>query len=86
MNNFSGFSPMAKIFINFFIIHQRSDFIIHYSFLFYDAFAIGICAEFSIFSMKMPYPVVGSLIRTCVTAPTSLPFWMMGEPDTSVVK
>ena len=40
----------------------------------YDAFAIGICAALSIFSMKMPYPVVGSLMSTCVTAPTSLPF------------
>ena len=41
---------------------------------------------FSIFSIKIPYPVVGSPMRTWVTAPTSLPFWMMGEPDTSVVK
>ena len=41
---------------------------------------------FSIFSIKIPYPVVGSLISTWVTAPTSLPFWMMGEPDTSVFK
>ena len=40
----------------------------------YDAFAIGISAAFSIFSMKIPYPVVGSLMRTWVTAPTSLPF------------
>ena len=32
---------------------------------------------FSIFSMKIPYPVVGSFMRTCVTAPTSLPFWMI---------
>ena len=39
-----------------------------------------------ILSINIPYPVVGSLMRTCVTAPTSLPFWMMGEPDTSVVK
>ena len=34
----------------------------------------------SIFSMKIPYPAVGSLISTWVTAPMSLPFWMMGEP------
>ena len=27
----------------------------------------------SIFSMKIPYPLVGSLMRTCVTAPMSLP-------------
>ena len=40
----------------------------------YDAFAIGVFAAFNIFSMKMPYPVVGSLISTCVTAPPSLPF------------
>ena len=41
-------------------------------------------AASSMFSMKMPYPVVGSLTRTWVTAPTSLPSWMMGLPDTSV--
>ena len=52
----------------------------------YDTRATGICTEVSIFSIKMPYPVVGSLISTWVTAPTSLSFWMMGEPDTSVVK
>jgi len=40
----------------------------------YDAFAMGIFAEFNIFSINMPYPVVGSLMRTCVTAPTGLPF------------
>ena len=40
----------------------------------------------SIFSKKMPYPVVGSLISTCVTAPTSFPFWMMGLPDSGVLK
>ena len=51
----------------------------------YAALCIGIFAAFSIFSINIPYPVVGSFIRTCVTAPTSLPFWMMGEPDTSVV-
>ena len=47
---------------------------------------MGICAAVSIFSINMPYPAVGSFIITWVTAPTSLPFWMMGEPDTSVVK
>ena len=52
----------------------------------YDAFAIGIFAAFSIFSMKIPYPVVGSLIKTWVIAPTSLPFWMIGLPLSSVVK
>ena len=40
----------------------------------------------SIFSMKIPYPAVGSLISTWVTAPMSLPFWMTGLPLTSVVK
>ena len=40
----------------------------------YAAFGIGICAAFSIFSIKIPYPVVGSLISTWVTAPTSFPF------------
>ena len=38
------------------------------------AFAMGIFAEFNMFSINIPYPVVGSLIITCVTAPTSLPF------------
>ena len=52
----------------------------------YDAFAMGIFAAFSIFSMKIPYPVVGSLIKTWVIAPTSLPFWMIGLPLSSVVK
>ena len=59
--------------------------VLPFTIVFYDARACGICAAFSIFSMKMPYPVVGSLIITCVTAPTSFPFWIMGEPDTSVV-
>ena len=39
-----------------------------------------------ILSMNIPYPLVGSLISTWVTAPTSLPFWIMGLPDMSVVK
>ena len=30
----------------------------------YAGFAIGIFAAFSIFSMKIPYPVVGSVIST----------------------
>jgi len=42
-------------------------------------------AAFSIFSINMPYPVVGSLTRTWVSAPTSLPPRMIGLPDTSVV-
>ena len=41
--------------------------------------ASGIFA--SIFSMKIPYPVVGSPMRTCVTAPTRRPFCRIGEPD-----
>ena len=35
--------------------------------------AIFVGAAFIIFSMKIPYPVVGSLIITWVTAPISLP-------------
>ena len=35
----------------------------------------------SISSMDMPYPLVGSETRTCVTAPTSLPFCIIGLPD-----
>ena len=43
---------------------------------------LNYAAASNIFSIKMPYPVVGSLTRTWVTAPTSLPSWMMGErPD-----
>ena len=40
-------------------------------------------AASSIFSMKIPYPAVGSFTSTWVTAPTSFPSWRMGEPDTS---
>ena len=40
----------------------------------YDALTMGIFAAFNIFSMNIPYPVVGSLMRTWVTAPTILPF------------
>ena len=43
-------------------------------------------AASSIFSMKIPYPVVGSLTRTWVTAPTSFPSWMMGERVAAVDK
>ena len=39
-------------------------------------------AASNIFSIKMPYPVVGSFTSTWVTAPMSLPSWMIGEPDT----
>ena len=45
-----------------------------YNFNGYDARAKGACAALNMFSMKIPYPVVGSLIITCVTAPTGLPF------------
>ena len=51
----------------------------------YDAVFIGIALAFSMFSMNIPYPTVGSFIITCVTAPTSLPFWIIGEPLSSVV-
>ena len=37
-------------------------------------------AAASIFSMKMPYPLVGSFTRTWVTAPTSFPSWIIGLP------
>ena len=33
----------------------------------------------NIFSIKIPYPLVGSLTNTCVTAPTIRPFWTMGS-------
>ena len=50
---------------------------------FYDS---GTAMLASIFSMNIPYPVVGALIKTWVTAPMSLPSWIRGEPDRSVVK
>jgi len=59
---------------------SNRDYKVHVSFLFYDAFAMGVCAAFSIFSIKMPYPFVGSLISTWVTAPISLPSCMIGLP------
>ena len=33
-----------------------------------------------IFSINVPYPFVLSLINTCVTAPISFPFWIIGLP------
>jgi len=42
-------------------------------------------ASANIFSMNIPYPLVGSFTKTCVTAPTIRPFCRMGEPDTTVV-
>jgi len=54
----------------------------------YNEGAVGLqplhfyAAASSIFSMKIPYPVVGSLTRTWVTAPTSLPSWIIGLPLT----
>ena len=69
------------------VCYKRDNFFIYFPvLLLYDAFAIGIFAAFNIFSIKIPYPVVGSFMRTCVTAPTSLPFWIIGEPLTSVFK
>ena len=47
---------------------------------------MGASAAESIFSINIPYPVVGSFTITWVTEPTSFPSWMIGEPDTSVVK
>ena len=37
----------------------------------------------SIFSIKIPYPEVGSFTKTWVTAPISFPSCKMGLPDTS---
>ena len=54
-------------------------------FVFYAAFCIGASAAESIFSMKIPYPAVGSFTITRVTAPTSFPSWMIGLPDRCVV-
>ena len=42
-------------------------------------------ASANIFSIKIPYPLVGSFTKTCVTTPTIRPFCRMGEPDTSDV-
>ncbi len=39
----------------------------------------------NIFSMKMPYPRVGSSTKTWVTAPISFPFCSIKTPDTSVL-
>ena len=84
MNNFGRFSPIGRKTSS--IFHYSLVKRLHYSFfIFYDARACGIFAAFNIFSINIPYPVVGSFIITCVTAPTSLPFWMMGLPLTSVV-
>ena len=59
----------------------RDNFFIYFlDLLIYDAFAMGIFAAFSIFSAKIPYPLVGSLTKTWVTAPTSLPLCKIGEP------
>ena len=41
---------------------------------------LNYAAASNIFSIKMPYPVVGSFTRTWVTAPTNLLFCRMGEP------
>ena len=37
-------------------------------------------AASSIFSIKIPYPIVGSFTKTCVTAPTSFPPCIIGLP------
>ena len=52
------------------------------AFCFYPAIS-PICE--SIFSIKTPSLLVGSFTIARVTAPMSLPSWMMGEPLTSVV-
>ena len=48
------------------------------------SFPLPYAAASSIFSIKIPYPVVGSFTSTWVTAPTSLPSWMIGLPLTLV--
>lgn len=50
----------------------------HFSYLIFSASA-------SIFSINIPYPLVGSFTKTWVTAPMSLPFWIIGLPLTSAV-
>ena len=40
----------------------------------------GLLLFCSMFSTKIPYPLVLSWINTWVTAPTSFPFWIMGLP------
>ena len=53
--------------------------------MFYAAVSNGLAILESIFSMKMPYPVVGSLIITWVTAPTRRPSCTKGLPLRSAV-
>ena len=50
------------------------------------SFIVSSChaAASNIFSINIPYPVVGSFTSTWVTAPTSFPSCIIGEPDTSV--
>lgn len=43
---------------------------------------LGCAAVSSIFSMKIPYPLVRAFTKTWVTVPTSLPFCMIGLPLT----
>ena len=50
-------------------------------FVFYAAFGMVFSAAFSIFSIKIPYPSVGAATIMYVTAPTSLPSWIIGLPD-----
>ena len=50
--------------------------------MYYNMLLYFYAAASSMFSIKMPYPVVGSLTRTGVTAPTNFPSCIIGEPDT----
>ena len=47
------------------------------------SFIVSSChaAASNIFSINIPYPVVGSFTSTWVTAPTSFPSCIIGEPD-----
>ena len=51
----------------------------------YDACRIGLCAFFIMFSINIPYPVVGLPISTWVMAPTKRPSCTIGLPDRCVV-
>ena len=50
-----------------------------------EHFLFYFSASVSIFSINIPYPLVGLFTKTCVIAPTNFPFWIIGLPLTSVV-
>ena len=68
------------------VCYKRDNFFYYFTKIpYYAAFGTEFSAAFSIFSINIPYPSVGFATNTCVTAPTSMPFWIIGEPDSSVV-